>query len=135
MRRDDEPRMTTVRLTGTLSQGAPIRDAAGSEEISVPAEHIESHEYVLRVAGTALRGFGVEHGDLLIIEPRPDGSATTGELVLAKLGERVFLGRWWAKHGREALMDASIQPISEATELQVIGAVTVLVRFETHSPL
>lgn len=133
MRRDDESRMITVQLAGTFSQGAPIRDAARSEEISVPAAHIEPHEYVLRAAGTGLHSFGVKNGDLLIIEPRPNGTATTGELVLAQIGECVFLGRWWTKHGRRVLMGASIRPITESTELQVIGAVTVLMRLDTSS--
>jgi SOS-response transcriptional repressor LexA len=135
MRRDDEPRMITVRLAGTLSQGAPIRYTAAAEEIRVPADHLEPHEYVLRAAGSGLHSFGVEHGDLLIVEPRPNGTATTGELVLAQIGECVFLGRWWTKHGRRVLMGSSIRPLSEATDLRVIGAITVLMRLDTSSPL
>ena len=124
--------MVTVPTTGVLSQGAPLDKSTLSEEADVPAEQIDAHEYVLRVKGTSLRTFGIEPADLLIIEPRPDGRAATGELVLGQLGERVFLGRWWMKQGRRVLMDAAIQPITEDAGLRVIGAVTVIVRHDTH---
>lgn len=127
---DDEVPMTTVRLAGILSQGTPI-DVPALEEVSVPASMIDAPDFVLRVEGTGLRGFGIEANDLLIIEPRTLDQACTGELVLATLNEHTFVGRWWTKHGRRALMDASIQPIAETKHLQVIGVVTVLIRTST----
>jgi SOS-response transcriptional repressor LexA len=125
----DRP-LATVALTGVLSQGVPIDESSLPEAADVPADQIDVHEYVLRVKGTSLRAFGIEPADLLIIEPRSDGRAATGELVLAQLGERVFLGRWWMKQGRRALMDATIQPMTEDADLRVIGAVTVIVRHD-----
>ena len=124
--------LATVALTGVLSEGAPIDTSSLPEEAAVPADQIDVHEYVLRVKGTSLRAFGIEPADLLIIEPRPDGRAAMGELVLAQLGARVFLGRWWMKRGRRALMDAAIQSITEDADLRVIGAVTVIVRHDTQ---
>jgi len=125
--------VATVALTGVLSQGMSIDESSLPEAADVPADQIDAHEYVLRVKGTSLRAFGIEPADLLIIEPRPDGRAATGELVLAQLGERVFLGRWWTKQGRRALMDAAIQPITEDADLRVIGAITVIVRHDTQA--
>jgi len=124
--------MVTVSITGVLSQGAPFDTSTLPEGADVPADQIDAHEYVLRVKGTSLRTFGIEPADLLIIEPRPDGRAATGELVLAQLGERVLLGRWWMKQGRRVLMDAAIQPITEDAGLRVIGTVTVIVRHDTN---
>lgn len=131
MRDPHDLRLATVALRGVLSQGMPIDESGLPEAANVPADQIDAHEYVLRVKGTSLRAFGIEPADLLIIEPRPDGRAATGELVLGQLGARVFLGRWWMKRGRRALMDAAIQPITEDADLRVIGAVTVIVR---HDP-
>lgn len=122
--------MATVPLAGILTQGAAIAVSSLAEMADVPAEQIDEHEYVLRVKGRSLRAFGIEPADLLIIEPRPDGRAATGELVLAQLGERVLLGRWWTKQRRRVLMDAAIQPITETADLRVIGAVTVIVRHD-----
>jgi SOS-response transcriptional repressor LexA len=123
--------MATVALAGVLSQGAPIDASSLPEAADVPADQVDPHEYVLRVKGTGLRAFGIEPADLLVIEPRPEGRAATGELVLAQLGERVFVGRWWMKQGRRVLMDAVIQPITDAADLRVIGTLTVIVRHET----
>jgi SOS-response transcriptional repressor LexA len=123
--------MTIVPLAGVLSQGVPIDESSAPETAEVPANQIDEHDFVLRVKGTSLRAFGIEPADLLIVESRPDGYAATGELVLAKLGDLMFLGRWWTKHGRRALMDASILPIRESNDLLVIGAVTVIVRHDT----
>ena len=130
MRDPHDLRLATFTLRGVLSQGAPIDESSLPEAADVPADQIDPNEYVLRVKGTSLRAFGIEPADLLIIEPRPDGRAATGELVLAQLGERVFLGRWWMKRGRHVLMDAAIQPITEDADLRVIGAVTVIVRHD-----
>jgi SOS-response transcriptional repressor LexA len=127
---DDVP-MATVPLAGILTQGAAIDVSSLPETADVPAEQIDAHEYVLRVKGPGLRAFGIEPADLLIIEPRPEGDAATGELVLAQVGERVLLGRWWTKQRRRVLMDAAIQPITEAADLRVIGAVTVIVRHDS----
>lgn len=123
--------MVTVSITGVLSHCAPLDKSKLPEGADVPADQIDAHEYVLRVKGTSLRTFGIEPADLLIIEPRSEGRASTGELVLAELGARVFLGRWWTKQGRRVLMDAAIQPITEDAGLRVIGAVTVIVRHDT----
>lgn len=132
MRDSRDLSMATVPLTGVLSQGTPIDASSLPDVADVPADQIDAREYVLRVKGTSLRAFGIEPGDLLIIEPRPDGGAATGELVLVQLGERVFLGRWWMKQRRRVLMDAAIQPITEDADLRVIGAITVIVRHDTH---
>ena len=131
MRDGDTVAMRTVPLAGVLSQGSPIDESVLPEEATVPADQIDADDFVLRVEGTALRGLGIEPADLLIIEPRPDGHAATGELVLAKVGERAFLGRWWTKQGRRALMDAEIRPTTESKELRVVGTVTAIVRWGT----
>jgi SOS-response transcriptional repressor LexA len=124
---DHDVPMTTLRLAGALSQGAPIDvSVVEEEEVSIPAAQIDEHEFILRAVGTTLRALG--------IEPREPGRASTGELVLATVAGCAFLGRWWTKHGRRVLMDAAMQPIRETERRQVIGAVTVVVRRSTRAP-
>jgi SOS-response transcriptional repressor LexA len=94
----------------------------------VPREKLDADDLVYRVAGTDLRGHGIERSDLLIVEPRPDGNAATGELVVVMLDRRAFVGRWWTKHGRRVLLDHALQPIAEGCDLRVIGAITVVIR-------
>ena len=84
---------------------------------------------MFRVAND-LPHLGLAARDLLIVEQR--GNAATGELVIARLHERVFIGRWWAKRGSRALLDSAFHVIVEAPELVVFGAVTLIARDETR---
>lgn len=124
-RRDE---MTTVRLAGGIVQGAAIDTSVAGVLVAVPHEKLDVDDLVFRAARIDLRGFGIERGDLLIVEPRPEGNAATAELVLVTLRERTYLGRWWTKRGRRALLDHALVPIIEDDDLRVIGAVTVVVR-------
>ena len=120
--------VTTTRLAGGVRQAAPIDTSMAGAIVAVPQEKLDAGDLVFRVATADLRELGIERGDLLIVEPRPKGNATTAELVLVMLGERAFIGRWWAKRGRRALLDHALQLISEHQDLRVMGAVTVVVR-------
>jgi hypothetical protein len=114
---------TSVRVTGVLAQGGAI--GASEETVTIPADRIETGEVVFRVAGDFL---GLADRDLLIVERRPDGNAATGEFVIATLHERAFLGRWWTKHGDRMILDNDFHSVAQAPELQVLGAVTLIVR-------
>ena len=120
--------MTTVHLVGALIQGAAIDTSVAGAVVAVPRAKLDPDDLVFRVARADLQEFGIEHGDLLIVEPRPEGNAATAELVIVTLHERAFVGRWWTKHGRRALLDHALAPIAEDQDLRVIGAITVVVR-------
>jgi hypothetical protein len=81
-------------------------------------EKLDADDLLFGIACSDLREFGVERGDLLIVESHPKGTAATAELVLVLLRERAFVGRW--------LLDHVLEPIVEDDELRVIGAVTVV---------
>lgn len=123
---DDE--MATARLAGAVAQGAPIDTSVTGAFVAVQREKLDADDLVFRVERSDLREFGIERGDLLIVEPRPDGNAATAELVLVSLRERVWVGRWWTKRERRALLDHELAPIAEDHEVRIIGAVTVVVR-------
>ena len=120
--------MVTVRLAGTVSQGAAIDTNPAGAIVSVPRGKIDADDLVFRVARGDLQDLAIERGDLLIVEPRPDGNAATAELVLASLHERTVVGRWWTKNGRRALLDHALRPIAEREELREVGAITVVIR-------
>jgi len=115
-------------LAGAIAQGAAIDTSVAGAFVGVPAEKLDVDDLVYRVARSDLRDLGIERGDLLIVEPRPDGQAATAELVLAFLHERVFVGRWWTKRGRRALLDHALAVVAEHHELRVLGAITVVIR-------
>jgi hypothetical protein len=55
----------------------------------------------------------------------------TGELVFVTIETKAFIGRWWTKHGRRELLDDSLSLITDDERLEVIGAITVIMR-TTH---
>jgi hypothetical protein len=85
--------MTTVRLAGAIVQGAAIDMRVAGTLVAVPRAKVDADDLVFRVARFDLREFGIERGDLLIVEPRPEGDAATAELVLVTLRERTYVGR------------------------------------------
>src|SRR5207248_2930681 len=98
------------------------------EPLTIPADTIEEGEIVYRAARADLQEFGIECGDLLIVEQRSDGRAASAELVVAMIGDRVFVGHWWGKHGRRAVMGDASSVVAEGRGLQIFGAITAIVR-------
>ncbi|HWW60366.1 MAG TPA: helix-turn-helix domain-containing protein, partial [Thermoanaerobaculia bacterium] len=123
--RDDRPDWKQVETAGELRQGEPV-DESAKEMISLPATLIENGEIVFRARGDALRSHGIENGDVLIVELRPRGRAATGELVIARIGKLVFVGRWWQKHGRKSLLSDGLAEVTVGRSpraLRVMAAV------------
>ena len=118
----------SFQLAGEISQGVPIDAGVAGEPLTIPADIIDEGEIVFRAAQGDLEEFGIERGDLLVVEQRPDGHATSAELVIARIGDRVFVGHWWGKHGRRAVIGDAYSVVAEERGLQVIGAITAIVR-------
>ena len=116
-----------VELTGIVSQGSPIANAI-RDRIDVPADKIEAHELLYRIGSPAPTAVGLREGDLLIVERRNSGHCATAELVIVTLGNVAFIGRWWGKHERRAVMNESLEVIAEDVHLHVLGVVNVVMR-------
>lgn len=114
---------------GVLSQGAQITES--EERVTIPADRIDAGEIVLRIAGN-LPDVTLADRDLLIVEPRAKGEAATGEFVIATLGQFAFIGRYWKKHGARSLLDDASRVIVQGPNLTIFGAVTLILRHETH---
>jgi SOS-response transcriptional repressor LexA len=116
------------QLAGEISQGAPIDAGVAGEPLTISADVVEEGELVFRAARSDLQEFGIERDDLLIVEQRADGHAASGELVVATIGDCVFVGHWWIKRGRRAVMGDAYSVVAEERGLQVVGAITAIVR-------
>lgn len=119
-------RQVTVPVIGMLAQGMPV--AACDDHVTLPGDRIEKHEIVYRITGD-LPEVGLAAHDLLIIEPR--ATAATGEFVIATLHGHAFVGRWWTKRGARSLLDNEFRTIVQGPELAVLGAVTLIARYES----
>jgi transcriptional regulator with XRE-family HTH domain len=114
-----------VKTAGELRQGRPI-DESKSETVHIPQSLIDKGEIVFRVRGENLRDQGIEDGDLLVVQLRQKGRAATGELTIGKIGENCFVGRWWEKHGRKALMSDGLAEVTVGRSKRVLKVVAVI---------
>jgi hypothetical protein len=107
-----------VEIAAEIEHGQPLFITGGVARI--PPEAIDEHEIVYRVRSAP----ELDPGDLLIVEPR--NTASTGELEVCFRGPRVYVGRWWAKHGLRELHPTVLAAIKG--DLSIVGAVTLIVR-------
>ena len=114
---------TTVTVAGEVGQGVALLPSVG--KITLPTATFEEYECVYRAADASLAEFDVSEGDLLIVEPKR--KAHTGELVIAVLAEQMFVGHWWAKHGRRDVMAADGQQVI-VRGATVLGSINLIVR-------
>lgn len=86
--------------------------------------------FLMRVAGSAMRGAGIDDGDLALVDRAID--ASHGHVVIAVLRDE-FVCRRLCQHGDELLLEATdpeLQAIvaSEGDEFEIWGVVTHVVK-------
>jgi len=120
-----------VPIAGEIRQGEAVTELSG-ESAPVPVSAVEKGEIVFRARGDEMHDQGIEDGDLLIVELRPTGRAASGELVIGKVGDLLYIGRWWQKHGQKAIMtDGPAEVTTGGTSkraLKVLAAINAIVR-------
>lgn len=126
----ERPEWTEIEIAGEIRHGDAI-DETKKEKVAVPRALVEQGEIVFRARGDAMKDQGISDGDLLVVELRPRGRAATGELVIVRIGKQVFVGRWWQKHGRKALMSNGLSEMTvgrSARALKVVAAINQIIR-------
>ncbi len=129
----EHPEMITVPLAADIAQGEPVVELK-DQTVTIPAAIIEKGELVFRARGDKLKHEGIHDGDLLIVELRPKGRANTGELVIAKVGDIAYIGRWWQKNEKRALMSDGMAEVTvgkNTRALKVVAAVNQILRIIT----
>lgn len=126
----DEIDVAHVPIAAEVRQGAKPEELKGGDVVALPTWMIEEGEIVFRARGDAMRNVGIEDGDLLVIELRQRGRAATGELVIGRVGEECFIGRWWQKHGKKSLVSDNRAEIAIAPSkpLKIVAAINCIVR-------
>lgn len=126
----ERPDFVEIETSGEIRHGEAI-DEKAKERIAVPRSVVEQDEIVFRARGDNMRDQGIEDGDLLVVELRQRGRASTGELVIGRIGRIVFVGRWWQKHGQKALLSNGLSEVTvgrSARSLRVVAAINQIVR-------
>jgi hypothetical protein len=96
-----------VDVAGFIEPGAPLHP---SEEVfNVPADAIDpDRELVYRFLKDAGE---IRAGNYVVAELRD--CAHSGELIVARDGENVYVGRWWGKNGLAELRDNAGNTLAE----------------------
>lgn len=126
----ERPDWVDVETAGEIRHGEAV-DEHAREKIALPKSVVEKGEIVFRARGDNMRDQGIEDGDLLVVETRPRGRASTGELVIGRIGRLVYVGRWWQKHGQKALLSNGLSEVTvgrTARALRVVAAINQIVR-------
>jgi transcriptional regulator with XRE-family HTH domain len=127
----DKSASNGVAIAGEIRQGEAVVELSG-ETAYLPASVLEKGEVVFRARGDKMRDQGIEDGDLLVVELRQTGRAATGELVIGKVGELLYVGHWWQKHGHKAIMsDGPAEVTTGGTSkrtLKVLAAINAIIR-------
>lgn len=126
----ERPDYMELTLAGEIRHGYPI-DESKKDQVVVPKSLIDEGEIVFRVRGDSLFDHGISDGDLLVAELRPRGRAANGELVIGRIGSNIYIGRWWNKHGRKALMSNGMSEVTvarSARSLRVVAAINQIIR-------
>jgi transcriptional regulator with XRE-family HTH domain len=126
----ERPDWVEVETSGEIRHGEAI-DEKSKETVALPGPVLEKDEIVFRARGDNMRDQGIEDGDLLIVELRQRGRASTGELVIGRIGRLVFVGRWWQKHGQKALLSNGLSEVTvgrSARSLRVVAAINQIIR-------
>jgi SOS-response transcriptional repressor LexA len=126
----ERPDWVEIETSGEIRHGEAV-DEGAREKVAMPKTVVEKDEIVFRARGDNMRDQGIEDGDLLVVENRPRGRASTGELVIGRIGRIVFVGRWWQKHGQKALLSNGLSEVTvgrSARSLRVVAAINQIVR-------
>lgn len=126
----EAPDWVEIETAGEIRHGEAI-DEEKKEKLAFPRDLVEEGEIVFRARGDAMRGQGINDGDLLVVELRPRGRASNGELVIGRIGRLVFVGRWWQKHGQKALMSDGLAEVTvgrSPRSLKVVAVVNQIIR-------
>ena len=81
---------------GIIAAGRPVEAVAGNDIVAVP-DHLlgdrSNDHFVLKVVGDSMIEEGIHDGDLVVVSRRD--VATTGEMVVALVGDEATLKRFY----------------------------------------
>jgi len=119
---------TESRTAGEVRQGHAINEEH-REQVLVPPLSITKGRILFRARGDELRGLGIRDGDLIVAENRPRGRANNSELVMAKCGNTVWIGRLWMTDETKSLVDEHCNVIElPRRTFKVVAAITYVLR-------
>lgn len=114
-----------IPVVGTVTAGLPIL-AVENREGSISWDG-DPACFALRVRGESMVGAGILDGDLVVV--RPQATADSGQIVVARIGEEATVKRLSLREGRIWLLpeNPAFDPI-DGSEAELIGLVKGVLR-------
>lgn len=126
-------RSRLVPVVGEASAGRPILAVENVEESWFLDRKLLKGEgnFLVRVRGDSMKGAQIEDGDYVLVRPQP--SAESGEIVVARLGEEVTVKRYFRKRQRLEFRseNPAYPPIvcrQDGDEAEIVGRVIGVLR-------
>ena len=113
-----------IPIVGVVTAGVPIL-AVENQEGTMPWS--DPGCFALRVRGDSMIGAGILSGDLVVVRPQP--TADSGQIVVARLGDEATVKRLLRRSGQVWLMpeNEAYSPI-DGSEAEIVGLVKAVVR-------
>ena len=114
-----------IPVVGLVTAGMPIL-AVENQEGTISWDGDPSC-FALKVRGDSMIGAGILSGDMVVVRPQP--SADSGQIVVARIGDEATVKRLSRKNGQVWLMpeNDAYSPI-DGREAEIVGIVKAVVR-------
>jgi repressor LexA len=126
-------RRNSIPIVGRVAAGLPLLAQENIEEmIQLPRDWAPAGAFLLKVQGDSMEGAHILDGDYVLVHPRR--AATSGEIVVALIGDEATVKRFYRSDGGITLKaeNPKYKPIeierNDATSFKVIGKVMGVLR-------
>lgn len=124
-----------IKVLGRVAAGKPIQPFEMQEPITVPSQMIARgrETFALQVQGDSMTGFGIFHGDIIILHENSEPS--NGQIVVAQLEEFEYTLKMWERRGDKITLKPANENFDEIIrilgkdEVKCVGEYAGLIRF------
>jgi SOS regulatory protein LexA len=124
-----------VKVLGRVAAGQPIQPYEMEEPINIPARMFSRSKktFALQVQGSSMIGFGIFHGDIVILHENPEPA--NGQIVVARLNDYEYTLKTWHRDGQQITLSPANPDFDEITldleedEVSCVGEYAGLIRF------
>lgn len=124
-----------IKVLGRVAAGKPIQPFEMQEAVTVPAQMVARGRatFALQVQGDSMTGFGIFHGDIIILHENPE--PLNGQIVVVHIGEFEYTLKVWERHSRQVILKPANPDFDDIVltlgkdDVRCIGEYAGLIRF------
>jgi SOS regulatory protein LexA len=124
-----------VKVLGRVAAGQPIQPYEMEDPLNIPARMLSrgKETFALQVQGSSMIGFGIFHGDIVILHENPEPA--NGQIVVARLNDYEYTLKTWHRDKRQIILSPANPDFDNITidlnetEVVCVGEYAGLIRF------